>query len=102
MKYDPILWGKKKKVGYCKASIESVFSFLEEKILSQTIHGKRILVVTHKTTGRIIVQAIENKEHQHFRSIPMENASLRKIVVKGNTMKIPYYIKVLDGEIVSN
>lgn len=81
---------------------ERAKSFLEEKILSQTIHGKRILAVTHKTTGRIMVQTIENKEHQHFRSIPMENTSLRKIVVKDKSMSIPYYIKVLDGEIVVN
>ncbi len=29
-----------------------------------------------------MVQIIENKEHQHFRSIPMGNASLRKVVVQ--------------------
>ena len=49
-----------------------------------------------------MVQSIENKEHQHFRSIPMENASLRKVVIKDQSMSIPYYIKVLDGEIVVN
>ena len=77
-------------------------SFLEEMLHSQTAHGKRVLVVTHKSLGRIMVQSIENKEHQHFRSIPMENASLRKVVIKDQSMSIPYYIKVLDGEIVVN
>jgi probable phosphoglycerate mutase len=79
---------------------ERANSFLEEMLQSPTTHGKRVLVVTHKSIGRIMVQSIEKKEHQHFRTIPMENASLRKIVVKDKTMTIPYYIKVLDGEIV--
>lgn len=77
---------------------ERAKSFLEEINLAQSIHGKRVLVVTHKTLGRIMVQAIENKGHQHFRSIPMENASLRKVIVKDKVMSISYYIKVLDGE----
>lgn len=79
---------------------ERAKSFIEELIQSQIMHGKRVLVVTHKSIGRVMVQIIENKTHQHFRSIPMENASLRKIVVKDDTMSIPYYIKVLDEEIV--
>lgn len=75
-------------------------AFLEELKQQCVVSGKRILVVTHKTIGRIMVQSIEHKEHLHYRDIPMENASLRKVVVMDDTMNIPYYIKVLDGDIV--
>ena len=74
-------------------------AFLEE-VIQHAATGKRILVITHKTIGRIMVQSIEHKEQFHFRSIPMENASLRKVVVKDGNMSIPYYIKVLDGDVV--
>ena len=71
-------------------------SFLDEIIAHQTVHGKRVLVITHKTIGRIIVQTIEGKAHLHFRSIPMDNASLRRVSVQGDKMSISYYIKVMD------
>ena len=71
-----------------------------EEVIQHAATGKRILVITHKTIGRIMVQSIEHKEQFHFRSIPMENASLRKVVVKDGNMSIPYYIKVLDGDVV--
>lgn len=70
-------------------------SFIEELVQHQMV-GKRILVVSHKSIGRIMVQIIEKKEQLHYRSIPMDNASLRKVVVKGTKMTIPYYIKVLN------
>lgn len=69
-------------------------AFLDELVQHQ-MTGKRILVVTHKSIGRIMVQIIEKKEHLHYRSIPMDNASLRKVVVNDGEMSIPYYIKVL-------
>lgn len=71
-------------------------AFLEYLTQKQGIHRKRVLVITHKTIGRIMVQVIENKEHQHFRSIPMGNASLRKVVVQDGKMSVSYYIKALD------
>jgi probable phosphoglycerate mutase len=70
--------------------------FLDYLTQHQVSQGKRILVVTHKTIGRIMVQLIENKENQHFRSIPMENASLRKVVVQDGKMSVSYYIKALE------
>ena len=71
-------------------------SFLDEMIANQTVHGKRVLVITHKTIGRIMVQTIEGTAHLHFRSIPMENASLRRVSVQDDKMSISYYIKVMD------
>lgn len=77
-------------------------SFLEDIINGQvgevSTFGKRILVVTHKTIGRIMVQAIEKKSSMHFRSIPMENASLRKIVIDNKETSVAYYIKVLESD----
>lgn len=73
-------------------------AFLEDLIQKQVCYGKRVLVVTHKTIGRIIVQLIEDKEHLHFRSIPMENASLRKVDVQDGKMSVSYYIKALDEQ----
>ena len=74
--------------------------FLDEMINRHATTGKRVLVITHKSIGRIMVQSIEHKERFHFRSIPMENASLRKVVVKNGEATIPYYIKVMDGDVV--
>lgn len=67
---------------------------------SQLINGIRVLVITHKSFGRILVQTIENKEHLHFRSIPMYNASIRRVVIDNRTMNISYLIKVLDNDVV--
>lgn len=71
-------------------------SFLDDLIQHHVLQGKRILVITHKTIGRIMVQHIENKERQHFRSISMENASLRKVLVNDGKMSVSYYIQALD------
>ena len=42
-----------------------------------------IVVVTHKTTGRIMINHILkecNKGMSHYREIPMDNASVTKVV----------------------
>ena len=81
---------------------ERASSFLNELANNNTLHHKSVLVVTHKTIGRIMVQHIEGKELQHFRTIPMENASLRRVMLKDGTMSVAYYVKVLDGDVVAN
>lgn len=83
-----------------KDSQQRANAFLDDLLQKHISPNKRILVITHKTIGRILVQSIEHKEQLHFRDIPMENASLRKIVVKDGVATIPYYIKVMDGDIV--
>ena len=81
-------------------SQERTKSFLQKLMTTNALRGENVLVITHKTIGRILMQTIEENENQHFRSIPMENASLRKVVVKDGKMSIPYYIKVLDGKVI--
>ena len=79
---------------------ERASSFLHELANDNILHHVNVLVVTHKTVGRIMVQRIEGKEQQHFRTIPMENASLRRVIVKDGAMSVAYYVKVLNGEVV--
>lgn len=76
-----------------KKRAESFLAFVSD---NGVLRDKKVLVVTHKTIGRIMVQTIEGKGNVHFRSIPMENASLRKILVTDKGMRVAYYIKVLD------
>lgn len=54
---------------------QRVKSFVEELMKSQTMTGKKVLVITHKTTGRILYQQVSNSNIQ-FREIPMANASV--------------------------
>lgn len=86
--------GSKDTYATIKGRADAFLDFIRGK---SVLNEKNVLVVTHKTLGRVMVQTIEGKEDVHYRSIPMENASLRRIIVTNSGMEVAYYIRVLDG-----
>ena len=53
----------------------------------QGIDGRKVLVVTHKTTGRILYQMVSNNE-MNFREISMKNASVGYVAFHEGKMRI--------------
>lgn len=62
-------------------------AFVTELMSSQLIDGRKVLVVTHKTTGRILYQLISNNK-MYFREIPMKNASIGFVSFQEGQMRI--------------
>ena len=48
--------------------------FLSDPEVRASTRGKNVLVVTHKTSGRILLRAAGHKPAGHFRDIPLQNA----------------------------
>lgn len=61
---------------------ERVTGFLHELIVSHATMGKQVLVVTHKTAGRILLRAAGHNPSGHFREIPFENAAIGYVSIK--------------------
>ena len=59
-----------------------VVGFLKELIDSNATVGKQVLVVTHKTAGRILFQAAGHNADGHFRDIPFNNAAVGYVSIK--------------------
>ena len=65
---------------------ERVGCFLGELMVSKIASRNKVLVVTHKTVGRILYQTMSNGTIGNFRDIPMKNASVGYVsVVEGKT-----------------
>lgn len=67
---------------------ERVRNFIGELMLTQTALGKNVLVVTHKTFGRILYQTVCNGTVSNFRDIPMENASVGYVSVQEGKTRV--------------
>jgi broad specificity phosphatase PhoE len=61
---------------------ERVTGFLHELMASNATMGKQVLVVTHKTAGRILLQVAGHNPGGHFRDIPFENAAIGYVSIK--------------------
>lgn len=63
-----------------------VAEFLDELKTSDNITamGKTVLVVTHKTTGRILLRKAGHSPDGHFREIPFDNAAIGYVSIKSN------------------
>lgn len=63
-----------------------VTEFLDELKTSDNITamGKTVLVVTHKTTGRILLRKAGHSPDGHFREIPFDNAAIGYVSIKSN------------------
>ena len=46
--------------------------------------GKTVLVVTHKTAGRILLRKAGHNPDGHFRDIPFDNAAIGYVSIKSN------------------
>lgn len=64
--------------------------FWESKILSLPNDISQIVVVTHKTTGRILLNNVIEGKNTSFRRKQMDNASVAKITVKSGIAEIEY------------
>lgn len=65
-----------------------VKDFLNELMFSNATKGKQVLVVTHKTAGRILLQAAGHNSDGHFRSIPFDNAAIAYVSMKPNKISV--------------
>lgn len=71
--------------------------FLAELLNSQMTDGRKVLVVTHKTTGRILYQLVRNNNNLNFRDISMKNASIGFVSSQEGQMKIILDDKICDS-----
>ncbi len=61
---------------------ERVADFLREIVDSNATVGKHVLVVTHKTAGRLLLRAAGHNPSGHFRDIPFDNAAIGYVSIK--------------------
>lgn len=61
---------------------ERVSQFIQELKNSNATVGKNVLVVTHKTAGRILLQVAGHNPGGHFRDIPFNNAAIGYVSIK--------------------
>lgn len=69
--------------------------FINGPLSSQVRSGKKVLVITHKTIGRILYQQINTGGIAGFREIPMNNASIGYVSLQDEKMKV-----ILDNKTV--
>ena len=72
-------------------TIRRAIGFLHEVIIKDTKSDNHI-IVTHKTTGRILLSYLMNTPYSKYRNIKLENDSIVKITIEGNTIKC-YYLR---------
>ena len=65
-----------------------VSDFLQELMDPNVTMGKNILVVTHKTAGRILLQAVGHNPSGHFRDIPFDNAAVGYVSIHDGEAKV--------------
>ena len=70
-------------------TIKRAILFLHEDIIQDDKFDNHI-IVTHKTTGRILLSYLMNSPYSKYRSIKLENDSIVKITIKGNEIKYNY------------
>lgn len=65
---------------------ERISDFLNDLKTSDNITamGKAVLVVTHKTAGRILLRKAGHNPDGHFRDIPFDNAAIGYVSIKSN------------------
>ena len=67
--------------------------FLSDPEVRASTRGKNVLVVTHKTSGRILLRAAGHNPAGHFRDIPLQNASISYVTFRPGKAKV-----VLDNK----
>ena len=75
---------------------QRVMAFVSELRNSQTMDGAKVLVVTHKTIGRILYQLVSNNNNMNFREISMKNASIGFVAFQEGQMRIILDNKTCD------
>lgn len=70
-----------------------VSEFLQELKDTNATVGKNVLVVTHKSAGRILLQAAGHNPNGHFRDIPFDNAAIGYVSIHNGEAKV-----VLDNK----
>ena len=70
-------------------TISRAIGFLQDEIIKDAKSNNHI-IVTHKTTGRILLSYLMNTPYSKDRNIKLENDSIVKITIKGNTIKCHY------------
>ena len=69
---------------------ERVRRFWEREILSLPSSVNQVVIVTHKTTGRILLNNVIEGKESSFRGRQMDNASVAKISVKLGIVEVEY------------
>lgn len=67
---------------------ERIAEFLQYLKDSNATAGKNVLVVTHKTTGRILLQKAGHCTGGHFRDIPFDNAAIGYVSIHPNKISV--------------
>ena len=65
-----------------------VADFLREIVDSNATVGKHVLVVTHKTAGRLLLRAAGHNPSGHFRDIPFDNAAIGYISITSDKTSV--------------
>ena len=65
-----------------------ITAFLDELKTSNATMGKQVLVVTHKTAGRILMRAAGHCSANHFRDIPFDNAAIGYVSIRPNEISV--------------
>lgn len=52
--------------------------------------AENIIIVTHKTTGRILITLLENGYYTQYRDVPFANGSLFKFTIKDHEIKLDF------------
>jgi len=67
---------------------ERIAGFLQELKDSNATIGKNILVVTHKTAGRLLLQIAGHNPDGNFRDIPFDNAAIGYVSIKPDKISV--------------
>ena len=64
--------------------------FWEYEIIDRDIKSGQIVIVTHKTAGRILLNNIIEGKNTSFHEKEFDNASITKIIIESGEARIDY------------
>lgn len=72
-----------------QSTISRAVNFLKREIFCDD-GGENHIVVTHKTTGRVLLAFLMNIPYSQFRNIVLDNSTIVKVTIKGKTIDCQY------------
>jgi probable phosphoglycerate mutase len=71
-----------------KDVIKRIQTFLDNLLMKMTSEKQTIVIVTHKTTGRLMLCELSNESYLHFRKRKLDNASISKVLINGDEFNV--------------
>lgn len=70
--------------------IKRIVSFIQRLQDEYNTKKSRIAIITHKTTGRLMISYVQKDKYERFREISLENGSITKVLFDNDKINLEY------------